>query len=237
MVSEIGLLDGITASGIILSATIFGLLSLYKSIKLKAKLLTFAALTMFFVGLLWFGPFLEFLMVTITGFNIDPKETYALLSYTWVAPVLIFAMYLGGELLVPKKKWILVGVFIVLGLIFEYFLWFQTTESFIWFAPGESGFINGEDVIDVNFVRAHPTFLLIALFLVSALVFLGIGFLIKAKQATGELRKKFIYLAVGFIIFVVCGALDSILTIPVAIGFSRVVMMTFALWMYLGLKT
>ena len=56
MVSELGLLDGLTATGIILSATIFGLLSLYKSIKLKAKLLTIAALTMFFVGLLWFGP-------------------------------------------------------------------------------------------------------------------------------------------------------------------------------------
>ncbi|GAI84598.1 unnamed protein product, partial [marine sediment metagenome] len=41
----------------------------------------------------------------------------------------------------------------------------------------------------------------------------------------------------GFTIFVVCGALDSILTIPVAIGVVRGVMMTFALWMYLGLKT
>ncbi|MFX0046761.1 MAG: hypothetical protein ACFE8G_01205 [Candidatus Hermodarchaeota archaeon] len=237
MVSELGLLDGLTATGIILSATIFGLLSLYKSIKLKAKLLTIAALTMFFVGLLWFGPFMELLLVTFTGFNISPKETYALLSYSWVAPALIFALYLGGELLIPKRKWILIGVFIVLGLLFEYFLWFQTTESFIWFAPGEAGFISGEDVIDVNFVRTHPTFLLVALFLIVALIFLGIGFLVKAKQATGELRKKFIYLAVGFIIFVVCGALDSILTLPVAIGFSRVVMMTFAFWMYLGLKT
>ncbi|MFX1287221.1 MAG: hypothetical protein ACFFFY_01500 [Promethearchaeota archaeon] len=237
MVSELGLLDGLTATGIILSATIFGLLSLYKSIKLKAKLLTIAALTMFFVGLLWFGPFMELLLVTFTGFNISPKETYALLSYSWVAPALIFALYLGGELLIPKRKWILIGVFIVLGLLFEYFLWFQTTESFIWFAPGEFGFISGEDVIDVNFVRTHPTFLLVALFLIVALIFLGIGFLVKAKQATGELRKKFIYLAVGFIIFVVCGALDSILTLPVAIGFSRVVMMTFAFWMYLGLKT
>ena len=80
-------------------------------------------------------------------------------------------------------------------------------------------------------------FLLIALFLIVALIFLGIGFIIKAKQATGELRKKFAFLAVGFIIFVVCGALDSILTLPVAIGFVRVLMMTFALWMYLGFKT
>ena len=232
MVDALGLLDGLTATGIILSATIFALLSLYKSIKLKAKLLTFAALTMLFVGFLWLGPFLDFILVTFTSTNITPIELYSLLSYTWVAPVLVVAMYLGGELLIPKKKWILVGAFIVLGTIFEYFLWFQTDQSFTWTLNNP-----GEGLIDASFIRDHPTFLLVALFLVTALVFLGIGFLIKAKQATGELRKKFIYLALAFIIFVVCGALDSILTLPVAIGFVRVVMMTFALFMYLGLKT
>ncbi|MBY9009804.1 MAG: hypothetical protein KGD74_08065 [Candidatus Lokiarchaeota archaeon] len=232
MVDALGLLDGLTATGIILSASIFAILSLYKSIKLKAKLLTFAALTMLFVGFLWLGPFIDFILVTFTGTNITPIELYSLLSYLWVAPTLIVAMYLGGELLIPKKKWILVGAFIILGIIFEYFLWFQTDQSFTW------TLINpGEGLIDASFIRTHPTFLLIALFLVTALVFLGIGFLIKAKQATGELRKKFIYLSLGFIIFVVCGALDSILTIPIAIGFVRVVMMTFALFMYLGLKT
>ncbi|MBY9014113.1 MAG: hypothetical protein KGD68_00330 [Candidatus Lokiarchaeota archaeon] len=232
MVDALGLLDGLTATGIILSATIFALLSLYKSIKLKAKLLTFAALTMLFTGFLWLGPFIDLILVTFTGTNITPIYFYSLLSYMWVAPVLIVSMYLGGELLIPKKKWILVGTFIILGIIFEYFLWFYTNDSFTW------TLINpGEGLIDASFVRTHPTFLLVALFLLSALIFLGFGFLIKAKQATGELRKKFIYLALGFIIFVVCGALDSILTLPVAIGFVRVVMMTFAIWMYLGLKT
>ncbi|GAG23181.1 unnamed protein product, partial [marine sediment metagenome] len=114
MVDALGLLDGLTATGIILSASIFALLSLYKSIKLKAKLLTVAALTMLFVGFLWLGPFIDFILVTFTGTNITPIYFYSLLSYLWVAPVLIFAMYLGGELLLPKRKWILVGVFIVL---------------------------------------------------------------------------------------------------------------------------
>jgi len=126
----------------------------------------------------------------------------------------------------------LVGGILVLGVIFEYFLWFQTTEAFIWVLVNP-----GQDLIDASFVRSHPTFLLIAFFLVVSLVFLGFGFLIKAKQATGDLRKKFIYLALGFIIFVVCGALDSIVPPGIAIGFVRGLMMTFALWMYLGLKT
>jgi hypothetical protein len=141
-------------------------------------------------------------------------------------------MYLGGELILPRGKWILVGIFIVLGAIFEYFLWMQTTDSFTWLLVNP-----GEDLIDASFVRTHPTFLMIAVFLVAALVFLGIGFFVKAKQSTGELRKKFIFLGIGFTIFVVCGALDSILTLPLAIGFVRVVMSGFAVFMYLGLKT
>jgi len=232
MVDALGLLDGLTASGILLSATIFALLSLYKSIKLKAKLLTWAALTMLFIGFLWLGPFIDFILVIFTETNITPTSFYSILSYMWVAPVLVVSMYLGGSLLIPKKKWFLVGGILVLGIIFEYFLWFHTTESFTWVLANP-----GQDLIDASFVRTHPTFLLIAFFLIVALVFLGFGFLIKAKQATGELRKKFIYLALGFIIFVVCGALDSILTLPVAIGFVRGLMMTFALWMYLGFKT
>ena len=232
MVDALGLLDGLTASGIILSATIFALLSLYKSIKLKAKLLTWAAFTMLFIGFLWLGPFIDFILVTFTGTNITPTYFYSILSYMWVAPALVVSMYLGGSLLIPKKKWFLVGSILVLGIIFEYFLWFQTTDAFTWVLVTP-----GQDLIDASFVRTHPTFLLIAFFLLVSLFFLGFGFLIKAKQATGELRKKFIYLALGFIIFVVCGALDSIVPPGIAIGFVRGLMMTFALWMYLGFKT
>ena len=232
MVSVLGLLDGITATGIILSATIFGLLSFYRASKLGAKLLAYAGLTMFFVGFLWLGPFIDFILVTFFHTNITPTYLYSLLSYLWVAPALVVAMYLGGSLMFPKKKWVLVGIFIALGLVFEYFLWFQTDLSFEWTLVNP-----GEDLIDASFIRSHPTFLMVALFLVVILIVLGIGFFIKAKQATGDLRKKFIYLGLGFTIFVICGALDSILTLPVAIGVVRVVMMTFALWMYLGLKT
>ena len=232
MVSGFGLLDGLTATGIILSATIFGLLSFYRASKLGAKLLAWAGLTMFFVGFLWLGPFIDFILVVFYNTNITPTYLYSILSYLWVAPALVVAMYLGGSLMFPKKKWVLVGIFIVLGIVFEYFLWFQTSESFTWTLLNP-----GEDLIDASFIRTHPTFLMIALFLVVTLILLGIGFFVKAKQATGDLRKKFIYLGLGFTIFVVCGALDSIVPPGIAIGFVRGLMMTFALWMYLGLKT
>lgn len=232
MVSITGWIDGLTATLIIISSVSFGLISLYKSAKLKAKLLAVAGIAMIFVGFLWLGPTVDLFLVLLTGSNISPFSTYSILSYLWVAPALITAIYLGGELIFPKGKWILVGIFIVLGVIFEYFLWFHANDSFTWVLVNP-----GEDLIDASFVRAHPTFLMIAVFLVATLIFLGIGFFIKAKQATGELRKKLFYLGLGFTIFVLSGALDSILTLPLAIGFVRVVMATFALWMYLGLKS
>lgn len=233
VISAEGMLDGITSAGIVLSATIFGLFTLYKAIKLKAKLLGVAALTMFFVGLLWLGPFIDFILLLTRERNIDPVQVYAYLSYMWVAPTLVFAMYLGGNLIWPKGKWILVGIYIVLGVIFEMFLWFNTNHSFEELAPE----IPGETIIAASFERAHPTYILIVIFLLSTLVFLGIGFLIKAKQATGDLRKKFLFLAIGFIIFVLAGASDSLIAPGPVLWIIRGIMMTFAIWLYLGLKT
>ncbi len=227
-----GWLDGLTAAGIILSSAIFGLLSLYKSIKLKAKLLSIAGILSFFVGFLWLGPTTDFFLKLLTDNNIDPVQVYVILSYMWVAPALIFAMYLGGELLVPKYKWLLVGIYLALGVIFEMFLWFSPNQSF-----DHIEVLEVDGLIDASFNRGHLTFIMVAIFLVSALIVLGIGFAIKAKQSTGLLRKKFIYLSIANIIFVVCGALDSILTLPLTIGLVRLLMMTYALWMYLGLKT
>ncbi len=239
MVSFLGYLDGITASAIILSATAFGLLSFYHAKKLDAKLLAVAGILMVFIGLLWLGPFVDFILILTTGKNISyPYHVYAYLSYVWVAPAIVVGMYLGAELITPEKKKILVTIFAILGVIFEILLFTDTARAFTFTLNNP-----GQDTIDSSFNRGHelygvnPTYLLIIIFLISTLIFTGIGFAIKAKQATGELRKKFAFLSMGFTIFVICGALDSIIPTGIAIGISRGIMTTFALWMYLGLKT
>jgi hypothetical protein len=232
MVSFIGWLDGLTASGIIISSTIFGLLSFYHAKKLEARLLAYAGLLCFFVGCFFLAPFIDFILLLTTGKNLEPIYLYAYLSYWGTAPAVIIAMYLGSELMWPEKKKIIVSIYAVLGAIFAFFVFFDVNGVFNFTLNNP-----GEDTIDASFNRAHIAFWLVAIFLASVLIFLGIGFAIKAGQATGELRKKFRYLSIGFFVFVICGALDSILSAGVAIGFVRAVMMTFALWMYLGLKT
>lgn len=232
MVSTLGYLDGLTATGIILSSVIFGILSFYHARKLGARLLGIAGVMMILIGLLWLGPFVDFLMILTTGKNITPIYVYMWLSYLWVAPAIVIGMYLGSELLAPEKKKAIVIFYAILGVIFELYLFLDWTNVFTWTLNNP-----GQDTIDSSFQRTSPAYWIIMFFLISTFIFEGIGFAIKAKQATGEIRKRFRYLSIGFIVFVVCGAIDSIIPPGIAIGFSRAVMMTFALWMFLGLKT
>lgn len=232
MVSTLGYLDGLTATGIILSSVIFGILSFYHARKLGARLLGIAGVMMILIGLLWLGPFVDFLMILTTGKNITPIYVYTWLSYLWVAPAIVIAMYLGSELLAPEKQKAIVTFYAILGVIFILYLFLDWTNVFTYTLNNP-----GQDTIDSSFQRTSPAYWIIMFFLISTFIFEGIGFAIKAKQATGEIRKRFRYLSIGFIVFVVCGALDSVIPPGIAIGFSRAVMMTFALWMFLGLKT
>jgi hypothetical protein len=229
-------LEGLTASSVILVAVITGLISFYKSRKLNAKLLSYLGLTIFFIGLLYLGPFTDFMSVLITDINIEvPPFTigiYGLLSYMWIGPAIVLAMYIGGELLTPKRKWIIVIVFAAIGVIFEYFLWFYTLETFNFDLPSP-----GNEVIDSSFVTTFPTFLLMALFIISVLVFNGIGFLIKGIKSTGVLRRKFILLGLGFIVFTVTGAGDSLVNPNIALVIVRLGMISSIILMYYGLKT
>ena len=231
MVSIIGWLDGLTATGIVLFSMIFGLLSLYEAKKYKIKLLAFAGLLTIIIGLYWLGPLCDFLSVLITGKNLSPLYIYAILSYVWTGPGIVVAMYLGAELILPNKKKSIVIFYTVLSIIFQLFIWFDTLNVFTFTLNNP-----GNDLIDTSFNRAHPCFFIVSFYLISAFIFLGIGFLIKAIQAKGVVRKKFLFLSIGFNVFVICGTLDSVFPPGIAIGFVRFIMMSFALWIYLGLR-
>jgi len=226
-------LEGLTASSVISVGIILGLISIIKGRKLKAKLLTVLGLAIFFIGFLYLGPTTDFLSVIITGSNITSEfwglGIYGILSYLWIAPALIMAMYIGGELILPKRKWILVIIYMILGIIFEYFLWFQTENTFVIdLVPGE--------IIDSSFVTLYPTFLLMALFILSILIFHGIGFITKAIKSTGVLRKKFLLLGIGFVVFSIAGAGDSLVNPGIGLVIVRLAMISSIILMYLGLR-
>lgn len=234
------LLDGLTATLIITMSILFGGLSLYNARKLGANLLYWAAALVVTVGFLWLGPFTEFLVVLFSGGKLHlTGQIYGWLSYFWVAPGVLIAMYLGGELLAPDKKNSIVIIVGILAAIFEVlmFLFPDGRSEELFFGTFTWEEITSLEMINTGFNNYAITFWLVAIFLIVVLIFEGIGFALKAKQATGELRKKFAYLSIGFTIFVICGALDSVLDVGLAIGVVRGIMATFPIWTFLGLKT
>jgi hypothetical protein len=173
-------------------------------------------------------------MVILTGNNIAPEYLYGWISYMWIAPAVVVAFYLGAELMVPNKKKIITGIYAILGVVFEIFLWAMpigTNGVFVFNPHGEG------DLIDSGFNRLNPAFWLIAFFLLSVFVFLIIGMAIKAKQTTGDLRKKFLLIFFAYTIFFVCGIADSLFMPGLYLGIWRGVMVTYPILMYFGLKT
>ncbi|TXT63763.1 MAG: conserved membrane protein of unknown function [Promethearchaeota archaeon] len=233
MVSLIGWLDGLTASAVIFMAIIFGILSFYQSKKLGAKLLGIAGIMMIFSGLLYLGPFIDFMSLVSTGTNMDNSfGLYGILSYFWITPAIIPAMYLGAEMIIAEKKWIIVGIIVALGIVFELLLFIFPNNTF--------DFVNnnpGEVLIDASFNILFPTFFLAAGFLIAVLIFLGGGFAMKAKQASGELKRKFIYLSVAFITFVASGIFEALLSPGIGLFIVRSGMIIYAALVFLGLKT
>lgn len=237
-----GFLDGITATGIILSCVIFGLLSFYKARKLGAKLLSWAGLNMVFVGCLWLGPATDFFHVLITENNLEPMHLYSWLSYIWVLPATVTGYYIGAELMMPEKKKIIVGIYTVIGVIFEVLVFTAPiTAVSIFGIKIEPVFIINQPIegnlIDSGFNRANLAYWIILFLQISIIIFLTIGYAIKAKQSIGVLRKKFTYLSIASLFFFICGLFDSILPPGPYLAAWRGMMMTYSLWMYLGLKT
>ena len=120
MLSNTGWLDGITASGVVIFGIVFGLYFIYHSKKVKAKLLYYVGVLVILAGLAFLGVFLDFLTVIITGKNLDNSfGIIGLLSYVWIAPLIVIGIYIGAELMTPKRKGLLTGIYIVLMGIFE----------------------------------------------------------------------------------------------------------------------
>ena len=218
MLSLIGWLDGLTALTVVIIGLTFGLLSFYKSVKLEAKLLGVTGLATISVGFNLLGPAVDFLVIIFTGDNLEPYWLYALLIYAWSAPITIFGRYLGVELILPNKKWIIVGIYAVLSIIFEVllFYYFLTNPSLIFLFPEDP---NGEALLNTSIFTTSPVFILMLIFLIFGLIFKGFGFLNKSFQSSGELKRKFLYLSLVWILFIVCGELDGLFDPGVGIIF------------------
>ncbi|MHA1479569.1 MAG: hypothetical protein ACTSPU_15350 [Promethearchaeota archaeon] len=235
MLTVFGWIDGLTASGVVIFGFIFGFFFLYKARKSSAKILTILGIVNILAGLMYLGVFTDFLVVLLTETNLD--NSYGLvgiLSYIWFAPVMVLALYIGVELLLPKRKWYLMAIFIVICIVFVILFFMDPMGTFNFVPP----LVPGEALIDYNVIILTPAGIIMAILLLAVLIVLGFGFLIKSFQSSGVLRKKFLFLSLGAISFCIFGLLEG-LTAPGDIVMVIIVRTGYLIsfWlMYYGLK-
>lgn len=192
----------------------------------------YLGLTYFFAGLIYTGDFLDFLTVLLTQTNIEEEMIIGLINWMWFPGVVIFAMYFGAELIMPKKKWTIFSIYLILSIIFELFLFLDPSGSVVYDFPPTLG----EDLINDNLVFESPAGILVLIFLLSLLIFDGIGFLRKGFQSTGVIRTKFFLLSLGALIYIIGGIFDGLFDPGISLIFIRSAMAISAFLFYFGVK-
>ena len=206
---------------------------IYKSKKLGAKLLFYWGIAFIFLCLGYLGDTVDFFVILLTEKNLgNPFGLHSILCFVWAPFYALFGGYVGAELLIPKKKWYIVGVFFILGVLYELFMFIDPIGSFIVVYPKTSG----EDLLDVSVNSFSPFNVIQAILGLMIFTFLGVGFLIKSIQSKGVLRKKFLLLAIGIGIISILAIFDVSIALGNARAFIRLFLISGFWVMYLGIR-
>ncbi len=122
---------------------------------------------------------------------------------------------------------------IFLSVIFEILFLFDPMGTFNFVDP----IIPGETLIDYNINMFTPAGILMAILILTVLIVLGFGFLIKSIKSGGELRKRFFFLSMGSMCFSIFGLLEGLTAPGLLLIFVRIGFLTSFWLMYFGLKT
>lgn len=189
-------------------------------------------LVIIFDGLVWSAVIIDFLTILTTGNNLNPAYLFPIFGQGWLGPAMICGFYLASELLLPNRKKIIITVYGILAIIFELFLIFDTQNNYNIITPANPG----ENILDLTNVILTPNFIIMALILISTLIFYVFGFLYKSFHSTGVVRKKYQFLSIGFFIFISCATLDVFFSQGLFVFIVRIVIISSVPFWYLGLR-
>jgi len=233
VLEPIGWLNGITALGVFFFSFLFGLFFAIKSRKKGSNLLLYLGLIYIFAALVYTGDVLDFFTILSTGDNVHERFVWliGLINWMWFPGAVLFAMYIGALLITPKKKWYILSIYLVLGVIFELFLFLYPSGS-VGYDPDPEG----KDIYNDNLAFTSITGIVALIFLLSLLIFLGFGFLRKGIQSTGIIRRKFFLISSGAFIYIIGAVLDGLFSPGVYLIFVRSAMALSAWLFYFGLR-
>jgi len=233
MLSIVGWINGISSTIILLFGCIFGIYLIYKGKVSRARLIIISGIFILFSGLGHLGNFIDFLTILTTGNNLSEPNLLIYFWYAPVLPVLLGVVYLVAEFTIPEKKWyafsILATILIIMGII----LFADPINLFSLRMPDNPG----EDLIDDALKADSFLFNMALIVLLTISIFTIIGFSVRINQSEGLLRKKYVYLALGFILwFIFYAVLDTILDPGVIVYIIRIGVVFSYIFLFLGLK-
>ncbi len=237
MVSVIGLINGITVIVWVILGIVWGVISIYRSRKTKSKDLFLVAMIVICISLLFSGLFLDFMLILITGRNMDNGYgLHGILTYMWFGP-LVLLFYLLADIVLPDLnpylKRLLQIYMLILCMIYEILLFTDPFGSIRFQYPKNSG----ENLIDNTLIEWTPLFFLLSMTLFPAIIVTGITLLYQSIKSTGIVRKKLLLLFFAVVLFFGVGSLDVLVFLPdITLIVIRNIMISGGILFYLGIK-
>lgn len=239
LLSPDGWANGISATFSVIFACVLGVGIIYQARKVDAKLLSFMGLNILLAGLFWVVLACDFFTILITGNNLpNPGGWMGIAHMMWAPFVFLISFYISAELLIPYKKNIkkyFIATFLILSIIFELFLFLDPLSMFYFEIP----FPSGTDLTIIMTTTNSPVNILQIVLQISGLIFCGFGYLTKGIKSTGIIRKKFLLLSIGYLIYTgipIFAVLLSRLGISVSVAPYRIGLISSFLFFYYGLR-
>lgn len=213
---------------VLLSFTIFfGIWIIWKSLKPKSRVLLYYGFSLIVIGCMVISASLiDLFTIYITGTNMD-NGLFAILSLMWLPPLSFFIILYASTLLAPTLKWKIFSVYVIMGIIFWVFLFsnpLQWVEVYYLTVPSQ-------ETLQLTLKIVSPLTLIIGVWVV--IMFLIIfGFAYKGLNTKAEIRKKYLYLTIGNLIFIIHLVLNGFVRFYQTVSFIGIFSIPFV---YMGL--
>ncbi len=236
MLSAEGWISGILSWIIVLFSFIAGWGFLYKSIKSKMKLLSYAALMIVFGWLFLLGNCIDFGVIISTGSNMSlPEEFMSIFYLMWLVPSGFCSYIYCTAIIIPEKKQLKRIIFtfiIVCYFLYELFLFLDPLGTTVFIYPDPSG----SELINYYFSLGSfsPIFIFITTPVYLGLC--GVGFLRKSIQSAGVLKKKYLVISLGIFFYSGFSAVEGIGLSGIFTIIIRIGLFLSVLFWYLGLR-
>lgn len=213
-----------------------GCFFIYKAKKTNAKLLAWAGLMIILIWTYYFGNFLDFITILLTGTNIE--NTSSLLgSLNWMWPALgsSVQIYFTAKIIIPEKKSlirIVTYIYLIIMAIALLLLFLTPSTSFIYFNPDNPG----EDLIYFHLLYPSPIFYVAMISIIYVIIFVVVGFSIKSLHSTSILKKKYLFSSLAVLICSICKIIEALFYFGIISIFTKIADLIGGVFWYLSLR-